>query len=106
MLGAEVISMSKLGRNDPCHCGSGQKYKKCCSAQDAAKLNAELAAKAEERAKAAAEAAAQAEAEGVEVESKPDAQTKGAAKQGSAGGGRRPKQPAATPPPAFRRRAV
>ena len=19
----------KLGRNDPCHCGSGQKYKKC-----------------------------------------------------------------------------
>ncbi len=22
--------MSKLGRNDPCHCGSGNKYKKCC----------------------------------------------------------------------------
>lgn len=21
---------SKLGRNDPCPCGSGQKYKKCC----------------------------------------------------------------------------
>jgi len=20
----------KLGRNDPCHCGSGKKYKKCC----------------------------------------------------------------------------
>jgi uncharacterized protein len=20
----------KVGRNDPCHCGSGQKYKKCC----------------------------------------------------------------------------
>ena len=20
----------KLGRNDPCHCGSGLKYKKCC----------------------------------------------------------------------------
>jgi SEC-C motif domain protein len=20
----------KQGRNDPCHCGSGQKYKKCC----------------------------------------------------------------------------
>lgn len=19
-----------LGRNDPCHCGSGKKYKKCC----------------------------------------------------------------------------
>ena len=22
--------MTKLGRNDPCHCGSGKKYKKCC----------------------------------------------------------------------------
>ena len=22
--------MSKFGRNDPCHCGSGKKYKKCC----------------------------------------------------------------------------
>lgn len=21
----------KIGRNDPCPCGSGQKYKKCCS---------------------------------------------------------------------------
>jgi hypothetical protein len=20
----------KLGRNDPCHCGSGKKYKHCC----------------------------------------------------------------------------
>ena len=24
----------KIGRNDPCHCGSGAKYKKCCLAQD------------------------------------------------------------------------
>lgn len=23
----------KLGRNDPCHCGSGRKYKKCHGAQ-------------------------------------------------------------------------
>ncbi len=28
--------MRKLGRNDPCHCGSGKKYKKCCLAQDEA----------------------------------------------------------------------
>ncbi|MBS6592270.1 MAG: SEC-C domain-containing protein [Ruminococcus sp.] len=21
---------SKVGRNDPCQCGSGKKYKKCC----------------------------------------------------------------------------
>ena len=23
----------KLGRNDPCHCGSGKKFKKCCGAR-------------------------------------------------------------------------
>jgi len=23
---------SKTGRNDPCPCGSGKKYKKCCGA--------------------------------------------------------------------------
>lgn len=22
---------AKIGRNDPCPCGSGKKYKKCCS---------------------------------------------------------------------------
>ena len=22
---------AKIGRNDPCPCGSGQKYKKCCA---------------------------------------------------------------------------
>ncbi|MBW7473973.1 SEC-C domain-containing protein [Paenibacillus oenotherae] len=26
--------MKKLGRNDPCHCGSGLKYKKCCLNKD------------------------------------------------------------------------
>ncbi len=25
------ISEEKVGRNDPCPCGSGKKYKKCCS---------------------------------------------------------------------------
>jgi predicted aspartyl protease len=25
-----VINESKIGRNDPCHCGSGKKYKNCC----------------------------------------------------------------------------
>jgi hypothetical protein len=28
----------KLGRNDPCHCGSGKKYKKCCYPKDQALL--------------------------------------------------------------------
>ena|GEM_PF-311992 len=26
----------KIGRNDPCHCGSGKKYKKCCLAKEEA----------------------------------------------------------------------
>jgi uncharacterized protein YecA (UPF0149 family) len=26
----------KVGRNDPCPCGSGKKYKKCCGATVAA----------------------------------------------------------------------
>ena len=38
-----------LGRNDPCHCGSGKKYKRCCLKKDGA-------AEREEHAKAAAEA--------------------------------------------------
>ncbi len=37
-----------LGRNDPCHCGSGKKYKQCHLAADEAKAR-------EARAKAAAE---------------------------------------------------
>ena len=26
-----AITMTKIGRNDPCPCGSGKKYKKCCA---------------------------------------------------------------------------
>jgi tetratricopeptide (TPR) repeat protein len=29
-----VGDMAKTGRNDPCPCGSGKKYKKCCLAKD------------------------------------------------------------------------
>lgn len=28
--GTSVFSLKKVGRNDPCPCGSGKKYKKCC----------------------------------------------------------------------------
>jgi hypothetical protein len=28
----------ELRRNDPCHCGSGRKYKRCCLAKDAETL--------------------------------------------------------------------
>ncbi len=34
----------KTGRNDPCPCGSGQKYKKCCEEKDDAKRAEALAA--------------------------------------------------------------
>lgn len=34
--------MSKIGRNDPCNCGSGKKYKKCCLALDEARDRAKL----------------------------------------------------------------
>ncbi|NBC14099.1 MAG: hypothetical protein GVY09_12290, partial [Gammaproteobacteria bacterium] len=27
-----VRATAKVGRNDPCPCGSGKKYKKCCGA--------------------------------------------------------------------------
>jgi SEC-C motif-containing protein len=27
-----VVNALKIGRNDPCHCGSGKKFKKCCGA--------------------------------------------------------------------------
>ena len=27
-----VVNEAKVGRNDPCPCGSGKKYKKCCGA--------------------------------------------------------------------------
>ena len=25
-----VVNKNKIGRNDPCTCGSGKKYKQCC----------------------------------------------------------------------------
>jgi methionyl aminopeptidase len=30
----KIMNKSKVGRNDPCHCGSGLKYKKCCLGKD------------------------------------------------------------------------
>jgi SEC-C motif-containing protein len=28
----ETVRVTKIGRNEPCPCGSGKKYKKCCGA--------------------------------------------------------------------------
>jgi uncharacterized protein YchJ len=45
--------MPKTGRNDPCPCGSGQKYKRCCQQKDQAAEHVALAlvatAEAEQR---------------------------------------------------------
>ena len=30
MVKSQPLSVTKIGRNDPCSCGSGKKYKKCC----------------------------------------------------------------------------
>jgi tetratricopeptide (TPR) repeat protein len=34
--------MAQVGRNQPCLCGSGKKYKRCCLAQDAARASETL----------------------------------------------------------------
>ena len=31
------MKTAKIGRNDPCHCGSGKKYKQCCQGKAAEK---------------------------------------------------------------------
>jgi hypothetical protein len=59
-----AVKSVQIGRNDPCSCGSGQKYKRCCAAKDAAARSAELSAQQAARAAAlAAEAEAQANSE-------------------------------------------
>jgi tetratricopeptide (TPR) repeat protein len=37
-----LTAMAKPGRNDPCHCGSGNKYKKCCLGKDESASKAQL----------------------------------------------------------------
>gem|GEM_PF-4581075 len=102
-----VAPMSKLGRNDPCHCGSGQKYKKCHLVQDETAKSAELAA--------AAEAAKQRATETTEAGAATEVSEPAAGKpQGGPvappprphAPAARPKIPAPTPAPAFRRKSV
>ena len=50
--------MAKPGRNDPCPCGSGNKYKKCCLAKEEAVAREQLAKTEARRAERAAETAA------------------------------------------------
>jgi hypothetical protein len=83
MTSEKASSAEKPGRNDPCHCGSGLKYKKCHSAADDAARSAELSAQAAARAAAAAEAAAKA----AESEGEQPVATKGAKSQAQHPGG-------------------
>jgi len=59
-----VDSATNIGRNDPCPCGSGRKYKQCCLTKDEAKAREARAKAAEKEARAAAREAKKAEKEG------------------------------------------
>jgi hypothetical protein len=50
--------MAKPGRNDPCPCGSGNKYKKCCLAKEEAVAREQLAKAEARRVERAAETTA------------------------------------------------
>lgn len=95
----------KIGRNDPCHCGSGQKYKKCHLPKDDAERSAELAALAA----TAAAAQAKADAEAEEAEKKGEdgkAGDRPMAARAKDAGAAKPRTPAPTQAPAFRRKSV
>jgi len=86
----------KPGRNDPCHCGSGKKYKKCHEAEDAAAESKALAAQAAAREKDAEPARAPARGK-----------SGGApGKRAAAATGPHPKDPPPKGPSPVRRRAV
>ena len=53
---------ARPGRNQPCHCGSGRKYKHCCLEKDGAQAGAARAKAAAEAAAGSSEAAASAPA--------------------------------------------
>ena len=42
---------SQIGRNDPCPCGSGKKYKKCCLATDVSEVRTETEVNIQQEAK-------------------------------------------------------
>ena len=94
----------KIGRNDPCHCGSGEKYKKCHLPKDNADRSAELAALA------ATAAAAQAKVDADEAEAKEKGEDgkgeRAVAARSKDAGAAKPRTPAPTQAPAFRRKSV
>jgi hypothetical protein len=53
-----AVTNTRPGRNEPCHCGSGRKYKHCCLAKDDAQAAAARAKAAEDEGAQPAEPAA------------------------------------------------
>ena len=53
---------ARPGRNEPCHCGSGRKYKQCCLEKDEAEASVARAKAAAQLAEKPSEAAAPAPA--------------------------------------------
>ena len=103
----------KLGRNDPCHCGSGEKYKKCHLQKDEAAATAARAAEVAARVAAAAEALAAEEEEAKANPEKAAANAAAAGKEkgkkrldGGTGTGTARSVGTGTAPPLHRRRAV
>lgn len=67
----DPTNVRQVGRNEPCPCGSGRKYKQCCLAKDEAKVREARTKAAEKEAKAAAKAAKGAEKSGAAPETPP-----------------------------------
>ena len=65
-----IFPSNSLGRNDPCHCGSGKKYKQCCLSKDEA-AERSARAKAAEKAEKAEKAEEKAEEKGEASEAAP-----------------------------------
>jgi hypothetical protein len=72
-----------VGRNEPCPCGSGRKYKQCCLDKDEAKARKARAKEAEKAAKEAEKARKAAEKAG----------EKAGDKEGAGSGGTTPPRP-------------
>jgi len=80
----DTTSGRTAGRNEPCPCGSGKKYKHCCLEKDETKAREARVKAAEKDAKAAAKAAKAAEKDGAKD---------GAAEAGKEATARQPKKP-------------
>ncbi len=95
----------KPGRNEPCHCGSGKKYKKCHEIADAATESAELAA-LQDKAEAAREAEQAEAAANPEAAEAAAVAAKKAGSRNAGSAGHKPKERIATAANPIRRRAV